>query len=142
MNRLECGSDAEARDPGVDNVEAVEQAVRDSDRPLSAERLLAWHRRLMRRSRLPARHVSRLREEPGWIGGTTPLDAAYVPPPLEAVGELLEDLVAFANRGDLPVVAQAAIAHAQFEVIHPLGDGKGRVGRAPQADARHWRAVE
>ena len=112
------------------NIEAVEQAVHDSDRPLSAKRLLAWHRRLMRHSGLPAGYVGRLREEPSWIGGTTPLDAAYVPPPHEAVGELMDDLVVFANRTDLPAVAQAAIAHAQFEVIHPFGDGNGRVGRA------------
>jgi Fic family protein len=112
------------------NIEAVEQAVRESDRPLSIERVLAWHRRLMRHSGLPARYVGRLRAEPSWIGGTTPLDAAYVPPPHEAVEELLDDLVIFANRADLPAVAQAAIAHAQFEVIHPFGDGNGRVGRA------------
>lgn len=53
-----------------------------------------------------------------------------MPPPPERVKELMEDLVAFMNRGDLPPVVQAAIAHAQFEIIHPFADGNGRVGRA------------
>jgi len=46
------------------------------------------------------------------------------------VPELLDDLVAFCSRTDLPVIAQAAIAHAQFETIHAFIDGNGRVGRA------------
>jgi len=112
------------------NVEAVEQALRESGEPLSLERLLAWHARLMAPSGLPPRYIGRLRTEPGWIGGTTPLDAAFVPPPAEYLAGLLEDLIRFANRGDLPAVAQAAIVHAQFETIHPFGDGNGRVGRA------------
>jgi Fic family protein len=124
-----ASSDATARWV-LGNLEAVEQAVGESHQPLSVGRLLAWHSRLMQASGLPARCIGRLREEPGWIGGTTPLDAAFVPPPAEHVGELLDDLVLFANRGDLPAVAQAAIAHAQFEAIHPFGDGNGRVGRA------------
>ena len=74
----------------------------------------------------------RLREEQNWIGGRlgNPSDAAFVPPPEDLVGPLLEDLVAFIARDDLPAVAQAAIAHAQFETIHPFIDGNGRVGRA------------
>jgi Fic family protein len=52
-----------------------------------------------------------------------------VPPPPDRVPELLEDLVAFANRDDLPAIVQAAVAHAQFETIHPFGDGNGRAGR-------------
>jgi Fic family protein len=46
------------------------------------------------------------------------------------VKDLMEDLVAFMNRADLPPVDQAATAHAQFEAIHPFADGNGRVGRA------------
>ena len=52
-----------------------------------------------------------------------------MPPPPEEVRPLLDDLVAFLNRDALPAVVQAAIAHAQFETIHPFADGNGRVGR-------------
>ncbi|WP_186317732.1 Fic family protein [Curtobacterium sp. 9128] len=66
-----------------------------------------------------------------WIGGgSTPRLAAYVPPPPELVPEAMADLVAFLARDDLHPVAQAAIAHAHFESIHPFTDGNGRIGRA------------
>lgn len=68
-------------------------------------------------------------EEPSWIGGRNPPNAEFVGPPWEEVRPLLADLCDFMNRDDLPVVAQAAIAHSQFETIHPFGDGNGRVGR-------------
>ncbi len=73
-----------------------------------------------------------MRGEQNWIGGRLgdPADAALVPPPEDPVGTLLDDLVAFAARDDLQAVAQAAIAHAQFETIHPFIDGNRRVGRA------------
>jgi len=53
-----------------------------------------------------------------------------VPPPFDRVRELLEDLCAFCNHDTLPAIAQAALAHAQFETIHPFIDGNGRTGRA------------
>jgi len=54
----------------------------------------------------------------------------FVPPPPDAAEELLADLCTFADDDSLPAVAQAAIAHAQFETIHPFTDGNGRTGRA------------
>jgi Fic family protein len=75
------------------------------------------------------RIAGRLREEQGWIGGNSPPRAEYVPPPHEHVPRLVSDLCHFMNRDDISPVAQAAIAHAQFETIHPFGDGNGRVGR-------------
>jgi Fic family protein len=75
------------------------------------------------------RIAGRLREEQGWIGGNSPPRAAFVPPPHEHVPRLMSDLCHFMNRDDISPVAQAAIAHAQFETIHPFGDGNGRVGR-------------
>lgn len=73
-----------------------------------------------------------MRVEQNWIGGTryNPFGAAFVPPPHELVPQLLDDLCAFANNDSLPATAQAAIAHAQFETIHPFVDGNGRTGRA------------
>jgi len=78
-------------------------------------------------------HYARLiREEQNWIGGGGggPRGADFIPPPKEYVEPALEDLIEFINRNDLPPVLQAAIAHAQFETIHPFWDGNGRVGRA------------
>ena len=80
-------------------------------------------------SHLPAHQVGDWREEPGWIGGTSPLDAAIVVSPPELIAALMSDLVEFANRSDIDPVTQAAVAHAQFELIHPFADGNGRVGR-------------
>lgn len=73
--------------------------------------------------------AGQLRQEQGWIGGDSPPNADYVGPPHEQVPRFVKDLCRFMNRDDIPTVAQAAIAHAQFELIHPFGDGNGRVGR-------------
>jgi Fic family protein len=95
---------------------------------LDVDAVTAIHREM---AIVPAldRIAGELREEASWIGGRTPVDAEFVGPPWEEVRPLLEDLCEFMNRDDLPPVAQAAIAHAQFETIHPFGDGNGRVGR-------------
>lgn len=73
-----------------------------------------------------------VRDKQNWIGGNdyNPVGADFVPPPHELVGELLEDLCSFVSRDDLAAVTQAAVAHAQFENIHPFPDGNGRSGRA------------
>jgi len=114
------------------NVVAMEQAIAigDSEPELTAADILAVHRTLMAHE--PARVLpGTFRGEQNWIGGRlqNPSDARYVPPPEEQVEPLMADLVKFLNRDDLPAVAQAAIAHAQFETIHPFIDGNGRVGR-------------
>jgi Fic family protein len=70
-----------------------------------------------------------VRTEQGWIGGTSQFDAHLVTPPPDEVPPLLDDLIAYVNRDDVDPVAQAAIAHAQFEIIHPFADGNGRIGR-------------
>jgi Fic family protein len=75
------------------------------------------------------RIAGQIREEPSWIGGSSPADAEYVGPPHDEVRPLLEDLCRFLDRDDISPLPQAAIAHAQFELIHPFGDGNGRVGR-------------
>lgn len=73
-----------------------------------------------------------LRNEPVWIGGSDlyPLDADYIAPHHRHLPELIEDFVAFSHRTDIPALAHAAVAHAQFENIHPFADGNGRTGRA------------
>jgi hypothetical protein len=96
---------------------------------LDLDTLCRWHRLLMTGSPTPERYVGRLRDEQGWIGGTSPLDAHLVTPPADRLPPLLDDLFAWVNRDDLDPIAQAAIAHAQFEIIHPFADGNGRIGR-------------
>ncbi|MBI2709257.1 MAG: Fic family protein [Actinobacteria bacterium] len=112
------------------NLAAVTEAVEGAHaRPLTVESLCAWHRTLMTGSPTPAQHVGVLRSEQAWVGGTSPLDAHLVTPPPDEVPALVDDLIAYVNRDDIDPVAQAAIAHAQFEIIHPFADGNGRVGR-------------
>jgi len=98
---------------------------------ISVGLLLEMHRRLLSGTRL-APHAGRIRAEQNWIGGSSynPCSADFVPPPPEMVAPLLEDLCEFCNGDSLPAVAQAAVAHAQFETIHPFADGNGRTGRA------------
>lgn len=94
--------------------------------------LLDAHRTLMAADADEGPYAGTIRVDQNWVGGSdhSPRDALYVPPAAHRVSALLDDLIAFCNRDDLPVLAQAAIAHAQFETIHPFGDGNGRVGRA------------
>lgn len=115
----------------ADNLAVVAAAIGEAHGGLlTVESLHRWHRTLMAGSSdLPQHLIAAFRDSQGWIGGTSPLDAALVTPPPEHVGDLIDDLVAFANRDDFDAVTQAGIAHAQFEVIHPYADGNGRVGR-------------
>lgn len=113
------------------NLAAVSQAVTSAENgeALSIETLCEWHRTLMTGSPTPERYIGVIRNEQGWIGGTSPLDAHLVTPPPDRLSVLLDDLIAYVNRVDIDPIAQAAISHAQFEIIHPFGDGNGRVGR-------------
>lgn len=114
------------------NVAAMERAttLADQRKPMRLEDLLDVHRALMKQTP-DARGAGELRERQNWIGGNpySPLDASYVPPPPEHVPGLVDDLLRFMARDDLPASIQAAVAHAQFEAIHPFADGNGRVGR-------------
>jgi len=97
---------------------------------ITVQTLLSFHRRLMASSP-DRRRAGELRQKQNWIGGSAynPCTAAFVPPPPELVPDLLTDLCRFCNSDSLPTVAQAALAHAQFETIHPFADGNGRTGR-------------
>ncbi|WP_149359426.1 Fic family protein [Lolliginicoccus suaedae] len=112
----------------VANTRAMRAALDLADR-LSPGAILAMHQALMDGIDPRAGHW---RDEQVWIGGTTygPHDAAFIPPHHEHVPALIDDLTAFLQRTDMPVLVLAAIAHAQFETIHPFTDGNGRTGRA------------
>lgn len=76
--------------------------------------------------------AGKVRNCPVWIGsgyGRTPHSAVFVPPSSKIVEAGLEDLDQWSQRPDVAPVVQAAVAHAQFETIHPYADGNGRVGR-------------
>ena len=92
--------------------------------------LLDIHRTLLAGT-TEERYAGVVRTDQNWIGGRglSPADATFVPPPEDRVRALLQDLVTFVNLDDFPAIAQAALAHAQFETIHPFGDGNGRAGR-------------
>lgn len=94
--------------------------------------VLAAHGALMGEDPFERSYAGRLRDVQNWIGGSdhSPRGALYVPPPPDTVAAYMADVLAFANRADLPALVQAAIAHAQFESIHPFTDGNGRIGRA------------
>lgn len=115
------------------NIAAMEAAVEVASAAdeLTVEDLLAIHRTLMDRSPTP-QFGGVIRTDQNWIGGSSynPCSASFVPPPPEAVPGLLDDLVAYVNDDAHSPLTQAALAHAQFETIHPFADGNGRTGRA------------
>jgi Fic family protein len=114
----------------IDAMVYAVEAIGEGDH-IPVDLLLEVHRRLLAGTRLE-NYGGRLRDQQNWIGGSAynPCSAAFVPPPPEFVENLMTDLCAFCNDDSLPAVAQAAIAHAQFETIHPFVDGNGRTGRA------------
>ena len=115
------------------NVLAMVSAVRAARRGdrFTLGDLLAVHRTLMRHSPR-SEWAGRVRKNPNWIGDSayTPIGSRFVPPPPEHVPALLEDLIDYVNGDEHPPLLQAALAHPQFEMIHPFGDGNGRAGRA------------
>jgi len=92
--------------------------------------ILAMHRALLEHSRPEI--AGKWRDEQVWIGGQPigPHDASFVPPHHRHLQGAIIDLLDYIHRDDVPVLAHAAIAHAQFETIHPFPDGNGRTGRA------------
>jgi Fic family protein len=117
----------------LNNIEAMRWAVDAlaDVKQITVDHLLGIHERLLAGTSLE-QHAGKLREQQNWIGGSSynPCSAAFVPPPWDRVRDLLEDLCEFCDGEDLPAIAQAALAHAQFETIHPFIDGNGRTGRA------------
>jgi Fic family protein len=115
----------------ADNLRTVTDALDSAThhRPLTVDELHAWHERLMAHSGIAPEHIGAFRTAQGWVGGRSPLDAAFVPPPPDHVAPLIKDLVDFLNDADVDPIAQAAVAHGQFETIHPYADGNGRIGR-------------
>jgi len=115
----------------VSNIKALREALALADKPgpVEVDDLRGLHARLMAGTR--DSHLGGVvREEQNWIGGHTPLDATYVPPPHGRVPALLEDLCGYLSGTDHSPLVQAALVHAQFETVHAFADGNGRTGRA------------
>lgn len=99
---------------------------------VALEDILAAHRPLMADDPEERWDAGKLRTVQNWIGGSnrSPRGALHVPPAAARVGGLMDDLIVFMRRTDLDPVVQGAVAHAQFESIHPFTDGNGRIGRS------------
>lgn len=129
--------------PGVplDDVEEVSNYVaalnhglkrlRQDDFPLSLRLIREMHALLLRGGRGAGKQPGEFRKGQVWIGGNTPALAHFVPPPPEALNPLLADFERFLHlpASDVSPLVKAALAHVQFETIHPFSDGNGRLGR-------------
>lgn len=136
LARAAVAEDVQHRDANSEsilaNIAAMDHAITVTSAlaELTPVAIVDVHRVLMESTR-DARIAGVVRTSQNWIGGNNynPRGAAFVPPPASEVDGLLADLAAFMNRHDLSPTLQAAIAHAQFETIHPFPDGNGRTGR-------------
>lgn len=124
----------------VSNADAMRVALALADE-ISPESILAMHRALLGASSPDI--AGRWRDSAVWIGGNgcSPHGASFVAPAASRVVPAVADLVRFSARNDLPALTQAAVAHAQFETIHPFPDGNGRTGRALVHSMLRRRAV-
>jgi Fic family protein len=115
----------------VGNVRALEAALRLADH-LDETSILAMQRELLMNQPEWESHAGVYRNQLVWVGGerSSPRGAKHIAPQSRLVSSSMRDLLRFIERDDLPVLAQAAIAHAQFETVHPFADGNGRTGRA------------
>lgn len=110
------------------NVMAMQRAIALAD-DISVDTILDAHHVLLHGHSYAA--PGQLRDQQVWIGSSalSPHTASFVPPHHTRVPAAMADLIAFVRRVDVPVLVQVAIAHAQFETIHPFNDGNGRTGR-------------
>ncbi len=119
------------------NTRSLQAAIGLSEM-ISTEAILDMHAVLM--TDQPRHSPGEFRQEAVWIGtrSDSPVGAEFIGPWFESVPELIQDLVVFALRPEVPPLVSVAVAHAQFETIHPFTDGNGRTGRAfAQALLRH-----
>ncbi len=134
--RVEAGEAPEPGDAATEAhevrnyIRALEHGIRRLDSlPVSVRLLREMHERLLTGVRGRHRSPGELRKSTVGIGGTSPENAVFVPPPPQEVPDALGDLEQFLHERHLPLLVQLALAHYQFEAIHPFLDGNGRIGR-------------
>jgi Fic family protein len=116
-------------------VAAMDYGLSELDRegglPLANRLLRNVHRELLRTGRGATKNPGEFRREQVWLGGSRPSRALFVPPPWTDVENAMAQLEKFVHDEPVatPILIKAALAHAQFEMIHPFLDGNGRVGR-------------
>jgi Fic family protein len=115
-------------------IEAMNHGLRrieSGELPLSLRLLREVHARLLTDTRGADKTPGEFRTTQNWIGGTRPGNARFVPPPPHEVMAAMGALERFLHDEPVhtPILVKAALAHAQFETIHPFLDGNGRVGR-------------
>lgn len=99
--------------------------------PLCNRLLCEMHEKLMSGGRGSDKLPGEFRRSQNWLGGTRPGNAHFVPPPPQEVESCMAALESFFHRTDdgIPMLLRAALAHVQFETVHPFLDGNGRLGR-------------
>ena len=113
-------------------IKALNYAIEElKNLPISSRLLRQVHRMLLDSVRREFKQPGDFRTSQNWIGGSSPSDAVFVPPHHQYVNELMGDLENFLHNDDLnvPALVRIAIAHYQFETIHPFLDRNGRIGR-------------
>ena len=113
-------------------ITAINQAIEDlKELPISSRLIRSTHKTLLNSVRGEHKMPGEYRTSQNWIGGASLADARYIPPHHLLLDELMSDLEKFMNNDEirLPALIRIAIAHYQFETIHPFLDGNGRIGR-------------
>lgn len=113
-------------------VEAINDAIANLEKlPISSRLIRSTHKILLNSVRGEHKLPGEYRTSQNWIGGNSISDARYIPPHYQLVGDLMGDLEKFLNNPNtnVPDLIKIAIAHYQFETIHPFLDGNGRIGR-------------
>jgi fido (protein-threonine AMPylation protein) len=104
--------------------------VRLPSLPLSKRLIREMHAELLARVRGEEATPGEFRRSQNWLGGTNPSNALFVPPPVDLLEDALDDFEAFLHDDlRIPLLVRCALAHFQFETIHPFLDGNGRLGR-------------